>query len=194
MKRLAGALGTTNRSRSQGARNCRERDQRVQEFRQRPIEGDWMFLWLDATDLNVRLDGHVRSVAVLIALGVDSERRREVLGLEVVSCKSQQSWSEFLRSLQHRGLKPVRLIISDEHEGLKAAITGVMLLRRQRCRVPFMRNMRAHVPQSDQARVAELIRSAFRTDEPETARESSETLTNSVPYEANQPSESPCRW
>ena len=157
MKRLAGVLGTPNLSRSQVSRICRELDQRVQEFRQRPIEGDWMFLWLDATDLKVRLDGHVRSVAVLIALGVDSEGRREVLGLDVVSSESRQSWSEFLRSLQHRGLKPVRLIISDEHEGLKAAITGVMLLRRQRCRVPFMRNLLAHVPRSDQARDAELI-------------------------------------
>ena len=80
MKRLAGALGTANLSRSQGSRICQELDQRVQEFRQRPIEGDWMFHWLDTTNLKVRLDGHVRSVAVLIALGVNSEGRREVLG------------------------------------------------------------------------------------------------------------------
>ena len=126
-----------------------------------------MFLWLDATYLKVRLDGHVRSVAVLIAMGVDSEGRREVLGLDVVSSESRQSWSEFLRSLQHRGLKPVRLIISDEHEGLKAAIAAVMPSRRQRCRVPFSRHFLTHVPRSDQARVAELVRSAFRTDEPE---------------------------
>ena len=132
-------------------------------------------------------------VAVLIALGIDSEGRREVLGLDVVSSKSRQSWSEFLRSLQHRGLKPVRLIISDEHEGLKAAIAAVMPSRRQRCRVHFMRNLLAHVPRSDQARVAELIRSAFRTDEPETARESSGTPANPAPSEANRPSESPCR-
>ncbi len=181
MKRLAEALGTTNLSRSQVSRICRELDQRVQEFRQRPIEGDWRFLWLDATYLKVRLDGHVRSVAVLIALGVDSEGRREVLGLEVVSSESQKSWSEFLRSLQHRGLKPVRLIISDEHEGLKAAIAAVMPSRRQRCRVHFMRNLLAHVPRSDQARVAELIRSAFRTDEPETAREPSGIPANPPP-------------
>ena len=153
-----------------------------------------MFLWLDATDLKVRLVRHVRSVAVLIALGVDSEGRREVLGFEVGSSESRQSWSEFLRSLQHRGLKPVRLIISDEHEGLKAAIAAVMPSRRQRCRVHFMRNLLAHVSRSDQARVAELIRSAFRTDEPETAREPSGIPANPAPSEANQPSESPCRW
>ena len=194
MKRLAGVLGTPNLSRSQVSRICRELDQRVQEFRQRPIEGDWMFLWLDATDLKVRLDGHVRSVAVLIALGVDSEGRREVLGLEVVSSESRHSWSEFLRSLQHRGLKPVRLIISDEHEGLKAAVAAVMPSRRQRCRVHFMRNLLAYFPRSDQARVAERGRSAFRTDEPETARESSGTPANPAPSEANQPSEIPCRW
>ena len=126
MKRLAGALGMTNLSRNQGSRICRELDQRVPKFRQSPIKGDWMFLWLDATCSKVRLDGHVRSVAVLIALGVDSEGRREVLGLDVVSSESRQSWSEFLRSLQHRGLKPVRLILSDEHEGLKATIAAVM--------------------------------------------------------------------
>ncbi len=194
MKRLAGVLGTPNLSRSQVSRICRELDQRVQEFRQRPIKGDGMFLWLDATYLKVRLDGHVRSVAVLIALGVDSEGRREVLGLDVVSSESRQSWSEFLRSLQHRGLKPVRLIISDEHEGLKAAIAAVMPSRRQRCRVHFMRNLLVQVPRSDQTRVAELIRSAFRTDEPETARESSGTPANPAPSEAHRPSESPCRW
>ena len=185
MKRLAEALGTTNLSRSQVSRICRELDQRVQEFRQRPIEGDWRFLWLDATYLKVRLDGHVRSVAVLIALGVDSEGRREVLGLDVVSSESRQSWSEFLRSLQHRGLKPVRLIISDEHEGLKAAIAAVMPSQRQRCRLRFMRNLLANVPRRDLARVAKLVRSAFRTDEPETAQESSETPASLAPSEAN---------
>ena len=96
--------------------------------------------------MKVRLDGHVRSVAVLIALGVDSEGRREVLGLDVVFSESRQSWSEFLRSLQHRGLKPVRLIISDEHEGIKAAIAAVMPSRRRRCRVHSKRNLLAHVP------------------------------------------------
>ncbi len=175
MKRLAETLGTTNLSRSQGSRICRKLDQRVQEFRQRPIEGDGMFLWIDATYLKVRRDVPVRSVAVLIALGVDSEGRREGLGLDVVSSESQQNWSEFFRSLPHRGWKPVRLIISDEHEGRKAAIAAVMPSRRQRCRVPFMRNLLVPVPRSDQARVAELIRFAFRTDEPETARESSGT-------------------
>ncbi len=143
MKRLAGPLGTTNLSRSQGSRICRELDQRVQEFCQRPIEGDWLFLWLDVTYLKIRLDGHVRSVAVLIALGVDSKGRREVLGLDVISSEFQQSWSEFLRSLPNRGLKPVRQIISDEHEGLKAAIAAVMPSQRQRCRLRFMRNLLA---------------------------------------------------
>ena len=144
--------------------------------------------------MKVRLDGHVRLVAVLIALGVDSERRREVLGLDVVSSESRQSWSEFLRSLPNRGLKSVRLIISDEHEGIKAAIDAAMPSQRQRCRVPFIRNLLVPVPWSDQARVAELVRSAFRTDEAETAWEPSETPASPASSEANQPSEIPCRW
>ena len=130
----------------------------------------------------------------MIALGVDSERRREVLGLDVVSSESQQSWSEFFRSLPNRSLKPVRLIISDEHEGIKAAIDAAVPSQRQRCRVPFIRNLLAPVPRSDQARVAELVRSAFRTDEAETAWEPSETPASPASSEANQPSEIPCRW
>ena len=114
--------------------------------------------------------------------------------MDVVSSESQQSWSEFFRSLPNRSLKPVRLIISDEHEGIKAAIDAAMPSQRQRCRVPFIRNLLAPVPRSDQARVAELVRSAFRTDEAETAWEPSETPASPASSEANQPSEIPCRW
>jgi putative transposase len=117
------------------SRLCGEIDERVDAFLTRPIEGDWPYVWLDATYVKVRRDHHIVSVAVIIAVGVNTDGRREVLGMTVGHSEAEPFWTEFLRSLTRRGLRGVKLVISDAHEGLKAAITKVLSATWQRCRV-----------------------------------------------------------
>ena len=131
-------------SKSQVSRLCAEIDERVQSFLCRPIEGDWPYLWLDATYVKARRDHHIVSVAVIIAVGVNSDGRREVLGMTIGNSEAEPFWTEFLRSLTRRGLRGVKLVVSDSHEGLKAAITEVPGATWQRCRVHFMRNAMAY--------------------------------------------------
>ena len=95
-------------------------------FLDRPIEGDWSYVWLDAAYVKVRRDHHIVSVAVIIAVGVNTAGRREVLGMTVGYSEAEPFWIDFLRSLTRRGLRGTRLVISDAHEGLKAAITKVL--------------------------------------------------------------------
>lgn len=106
----------------------------------RPIEGDWPYLWIDATYLKVRRGGRIVSVAVIIAVGVNSDGRREVLGMEVGTSEAEPIWTEFLRKLTRRGLRGVKLVVSDAHEGLKAAVTKVLSATWQRCRVGLLKN------------------------------------------------------
>ena len=94
------------------------------------------YVWLDATYVKVRRDHHIVSVAVIIAVGVNTDGRREVLGMTVGHSEAEPFWIEFLRSLARRGLRGTRLVISDAHEGLKAAVTKVLSATWQRCRVP----------------------------------------------------------
>jgi transposase-like protein len=98
----------------------------VQALLTRPIEGDWPYIWLDATYTKVRRDQHIVSVAVIVAVGVNTDGRREVLGLTIGHSEAEPFWVEFLRSLTRRGLRGVKLVVSDAHEGLKAAITKVL--------------------------------------------------------------------
>jgi transposase-like protein len=114
----------------------------VQAFLHRPIEGDWPYVWLDATYVKVRQSGRIISVAVIIAVAANSDGRREVLGMTVGASEAETFWTDFLRSLARRGLRGVRLVISDAHEGLKAAAARVLNASWQRCRVHFMRNAR----------------------------------------------------
>ncbi|MDQ2106765.1 IS256 family transposase, partial [Azospirillum isscasi] len=123
---LVQALGMTGISKSQVSALCQEIDTRVQSFLERPLEGDWPYLWLDATYLKVRQDGRIISIAAIIATGVNQDGRREVLGLGLGLSEAATFWIEFLRSLVRRGLKGVKLVISDAHEGLKAAISQVL--------------------------------------------------------------------
>src|SRR3954454_23251942 len=128
------------------SRLCEEIDERVNAFLERPLEGEWPCLWLDATYLKVRDGGRIVSVAATIAVAVDTEGRREIVGLGLGPSEAETFWSGFLRGLLRRGLKGVRLVVSDAHEGLKAAIAKVMGATWQRCRVHWMRNALAHVP------------------------------------------------
>jgi transposase-like protein len=142
---LVKAMGMTGISKSQVSRLCAEIDERVQAFLNRPIEGSWPYLWIDATYVKVRQAGRIVSVAVIIAVGVNTDGRREVLGLEVGPSEAEPFWTAFLRSLTRRGLRGVKLVISDSHEGLKKAAAKVLSATWQRCRVHFMRNALAHV-------------------------------------------------
>jgi len=158
---LVQALGMTGMSKSQVSALCRDIDERVDSFLNRPLEGEWPYLWLDATYLKVRPCGRVVSIAAIIACGMNQDGRREILGLGLGESEAQVFWVEFLRSLRQRGLSGVQLVISDAHEGLKAAIAQVFSASWQRCRVHFMRNLLATVPKAHQAMVGTLVRQVF---------------------------------
>lgn len=140
---------------------CQELDERVNAFLERPLAGDWPYVWLDATYVKVRDGGRVVSRAAIIATGVNREGRREILGLGLGLSEAREFWVEFLRGLVRRGLAGVRLVISDAHEGLKAAIAQVLGASWQRCRVHFMRNALARVPKAQHSVVSAAIRQVF---------------------------------
>ena len=166
---LVQAMGMTGISKSQVSVLCREIDERVQSFLNRPIEGEWPYLWLDATYLKARQGGRVVSVAAIIACAVNTDGRREILGLGVGESEAKEFWLTFLRSLRQRGLAGVKLVISDAHEGLKAAIAQVFSASWQRCRVHFMRNLLVCIPKVSQAMVSALIRQVFVQADAESA-------------------------
>ena len=144
----------------------------MEQFRNRPLEGEYPYLWLDALYLKVRQNHRIVSLAVVIAIGVDSEGRRHNLGFALGASEESAFWLDFLRSLVERGLKGVQLVISDAHEGLKAAISQVLTgATWQRCRVHFMRNVLAHVPKRDKALVAAAIRTIFAQPGREAAKQ-----------------------
>jgi putative transposase len=166
---LVRALGMDGISRSQVSRLCEEIDEKVKPFLGRPIEGDWPYVWLDATYLKVRRGGRIVSVAVAIAIGVNGDGRREVLGLDICPSEAETFWGEFLRKLARRGLRGVKLVISDAHEGLKAAVAKVLGASWQRCRVHFMRNALAHANKNGRRVVSAFIATAFAQGSPDAA-------------------------
>ena len=167
---LVKAMGMTGISKSQVSRLCEEIDDKVKAFLSRPIEGDWPYLWIDATYVKVRQSGRIVSVAVIIAVGVNSDGRREVLGMDIGPSEAETFWTEFLRKLARRGLRGVKLVISDAHEGIKAAIAKVLHACWQRCRVHFMRNVLAHAGRQGRRVVAAFIGTAFVQDDAEAPR------------------------
>lgn len=158
---LVRAMGMDGISRSQVSRLCEEIDDKVKPFLGRPIEGDWPYVWLDATYVKVRRAGRIVSTAIVIAIGVNGDGRREVLGLDICPSEADTFWGEFLRKLARRGLRGVKLIISDAHEGLKAAAAKVLGASWQRCRVHFMRNALAHANKNGRRVVSAFIATAF---------------------------------
>jgi transposase-like protein len=167
---LVKALGMSGISKSQVSRLCEEIDGRVKAFLERPIEGDWPYLWLDATYVKVRSNGRIVSVAVIVAVGVNDDGRREILGLEIGPSEAETFWTAFLRKLARRGLRGVKLVVSDAHEGIKAAVSKVLSATWQRCRVHFMRNALAHAGKSGRRVVSAFIATAFAQDDAEAAR------------------------
>jgi putative transposase len=158
---LVQAMGLSGISKSQVSKLCKEIDERVGAFLKRPLEGDWPYLWLDATYLKVREGGRIVSVAAIIAMAVDTDGRREIVGLHIGPSEAEPFWASFLKDLVRRGLKGVKLVVSDAHEGLKAAIRRVIGATWQRCRVHFARNALAYVPRGQHAMVAAAIRQAY---------------------------------
>jgi putative transposase len=162
---LVRAMGMEGISRSQVSRLCAEIDERVQDFLARPIEGDWPYLWLDATYVKVREAGRIVPVAVTIAVGVNADGRREVLGMAVGSSEAEPFWLDLLRTLKRRGLAGVKLVVSDAHEGLKAAVTKVLRATWQRCRVHFARNALAHAGKAQRRIVSAWIGTAYAQED-----------------------------
>jgi putative transposase len=152
------------------SRLCGEIDEKVKAFLARPIEGDWPYLWIDATYVKVRQQGRIVSVAVIIAVGVNSDGRREILGLDIGPSEAETFWTAFLRKLARCGLRGVKLVISDAHEGIKAAVSKVLNATWQRCRVHFLRNALAHAGKSGRRVVSAFIATAFAQDDAEAAR------------------------
>ena len=163
-------MGLAGISKSTVSKLCKDIDERVNAFLERPLEGEWPYLWLDATYLKQREGGRIVSVAAIIAVAVDTEGRREIVGLHIGPSEAETFWSTFLRSLHKRGLKGVKLVISDAHEGLKGAIRRVFSATWQRCRVHWMRNALAHVPKGQQTMVAAALRQAFLQPDQDSAR------------------------
>jgi len=167
---LVKAMGMTGISKSQVSRLCGEIDGKIANFLERPLEGDWPYVWLDATYVKARQDGRIVSVAVITAIGVNSDGRREILGMAIGVSEAETFWTDFLRKLTRRGLRGVKLVISDAHEGLKAAIGKVLNATWQRCRVHFMRNALAHAGKQGRRVVSAFIGTAFAQDDAEAAR------------------------
>ena len=167
---LVKAMGMSGISKSQVSRLCEEIDQRVKAFLDRPIEGDWPYLWIDATYVKVRQAGRIVSVAVIVAVGANADGRREVLGMDIGPSEAETFWTAFLRKLARRGLPGVKLVVSDAHEGIKAAVSKVLSTAWQRCRVHFMRNALAHAGRSGRRVVSAFIATAFAQDDAEQAK------------------------
>ena len=167
---LVQAMGMSGASKSQVSRLCGEIDDKVNGFLDRPLEGDWPYLWLDATYVKVREAGRIVSVAVTVAVAVNDQGRREVLGMAIGASEAETFWTEFLRSLARRGLRGVQLVISDDHKGLKAAATRILGATWQRCRVHFARNLLAHAGRQGRRVVSAFVATAFAQEDADSAK------------------------
>ena len=166
---LVQAMGLSGISKSTVSKLCKDIDERVNDFLARPMTGEWPYVWLDATYLKVRQGGRIVSIAAIIAVAVNTDGRREIIGLGTGPSEAETFWTEFLRGLKARGLEGVKLVISDAHTGLKAAIGRVFEATWQRCRVHWMRNALAHVQRGQHTVVAAAIRQAFNQPDREQA-------------------------
>jgi putative transposase len=167
VEKLVEQLGVKALSKSQVSEMAAHLDAQVEAFRNRPLDsGHYTFVWLDALVVKVREGGRTVNVHALVAVGVNADGQREVLGLDVVADEDGAGWLAFLRSLTTRGLGGVRLVISDAHRGLVAAIGAALPgASWQRCRTHYLRNLLTKVPKSAQPWVATLVRTVF--DQPD---------------------------
>ena len=158
---LVQAMGLSGISKSTVSKLCKDIDDRVNAFLDRPLTGDWPYLWLDATYLKQREGGRIVSVAAIIAVAANTDGKREIVGLHIGPSEAETSWATFLKSLVRRGLRSNKLVVSDAHEGLKGAIRRVIGASWQRCRVHWMRNALSYVPKAQQSMAAAALRQAF---------------------------------
>ncbi len=161
---LVKAMGSSGVTKSQVSRLVEEIDERVNAFLTRPIEGEWPYVWIDATYIKAREGGRIVSTATIIAVGVNTDGRREVLGVATGPSEAEAFWTGFLRSLADRGLRGVKLVIADDHKGLRAAASRVFHATLQRCKVHWMRNALAHVTAQQRPAVAAMIKTIFVQD------------------------------
>jgi putative transposase len=167
---LVKALGASGVSKSEVSRLVEEIDGRVNAFLARPIEGEWPYLWIDATYVKAREGGRIVSTATIVAVGVNTDGRREVLGVATGASEAEVFWKGFLRSLADRGLRGVRLVIADDHKGLRAAAAKVFHASLQRCRVHWMRSALAHVPAKQRPAVIAMLKTVFAQETAADAR------------------------
>ena len=180
---LVKAMGASGVSKSQVSRLVElveEIDERVNAFLTRPIEGEWPYLWIDATYVKAREAGRILSVATIIAVGVNTDGRREVLGVATGPSEAETFWKGFLRSLADRGLRGVKLVISDDHKGLRAAASRVFHATMQRCRVHWMRNALAHVPAKQRPGVIAMIKTIFAQETHQDMRAQWKTIADAL--------------
>jgi putative transposase len=158
-------------SKSEVSRICAGLDEQVEAFRNRPLEGRYPYLWLDAKVEKVRDGGRVVRKALVLAYGVHESGYREVIALDVGEAETEAFWRSFLRTLVERGLTGVQLVVSDAHAGLKKAIGQVLGCPWQRCSVHFLREALGHVRKDQQGMVAALLRPLFNAESDALARE-----------------------
>ena len=177
---LVKARGASGVSKSQVSRLVTEIDERVNAFLTRPIEGEWPYLWIDATYLKEREGGRIVSTAAIIAVGVNTDGRREVLGVATGPSEAEPFWKAFLRSLADRGLRGVKLVIADDHKGLRAAASKVFAASQQRCRVHWMRNALAHAAPKQRPAVIAMIKTIFAQETAEAAHQQWEQVADAL--------------
>ncbi|MEU1466599.1 IS256 family transposase, partial [Streptomyces sp. NPDC005727] len=168
VEKLAESLGVTQLSKSQVSAMAKHLDEQVTAFRNRPLDaGPYTFVWVDALTQKVREGGRIINVHALVAVGVNADGHREILGIDVATAEDGAGWLAFLRSLTARGLSGVQLVVSDAHTGLVNAIGAVLPgASWQRCRTHYARNLLSQVPKSAQPWVATLLRTVF--EQPDT--------------------------
>ena len=177
---LVKAMGAGGMSKSQVSRLCADIDERVSAFLDRPLEGAWPYLWLDATYVKVREGGRIVSRAVIVAVAVNEDGKREVLGVATGPSEAETFWTDFLRSLADRGLRGVKLVIADDHKGLRAAARRVFNATHQRCRVHWMRNALAHAPAKQRTAVAAMLKTIFAQESKADAEAQWDTVADAL--------------
>jgi transposase-like protein len=178
---LVRALGLKGISKSKVSRLCQALDELVTSFRERPLEGTYPYVWLDALYVKVRQHHRIVSQAVVIAIGVRRDGQRSVLGFDVGPGEEEAFWTAFLRQLKERGLTGVQLVTSDAHNGLKKAVQAVLSgATWQRCRVHFMRNILARIPQRNKAMVAAAVRTIFTQPDSRAANKQLDTVAQAL--------------
>lgn len=177
---LVRAMGGSGVSKSEVSRLVEEIDGRVNAFLTRPLEGEWPYVWIDATYVKAREGGRIVSTATIIAVGVNTDGRREVLGVATGASEAEVFWKGFLRSLADRGLRGVKLVIADDHKGLRAAASKVFHATLQRCRVHWMRNALGHVPVKQRPAVIAMIKTIFAQESAQDARAQWNSVTHAL--------------